>query len=480
MLKTVIGFFLVVMILGSAVFADEVNGELLQIENCTVLRVWGTHGEMGYAHGYLMATDIMSLARKYMFTLVTPDEYENTLLPIFRIWFTIPEPYQEEIDGMYQGMVDSGADLTIDELNRDITAEDIGAFNAVVDLIGLSKSGDTSPLACSSISGWGDGTLSDPVNPGGTIHCRDMDWSDSDDHVLAQTTTIIAYAPSDPGKNSWISVGFPGFIACLSGMNDSGVGATLNMGNYDVYPVITFNQIPICFQVRESLEQTDPNSDGFIDAGDVWSVLNSHSRIPSVIVHGFGPNLARLDPPCLVIEANYDGIALRLPGDDPILSPNFIAATNHHRTLYNPVSCWRYTLIQTLVTDDYVIDTGEAWEIESRVSVSTTLQTMLFQPDTGDVWLAVAASGTPAPEFAPERLKWDLFFPACIHSGDVSLDGSITAGDAQMAFQIVMGAISPTHTETCAADCDGNDEVTAGDAQMIFAAALGMGVCVDE
>jgi len=69
--------------------------------------------------------------------------------------------------------------------------------------------------------------------------------------------------------------------------------------------------------------------------------------------------------------------------------------------------------------------------------------------------------------------------PNCIHHGDVTLDGDITAGDAQLAFLIALGSYSPTYEEACAADCNGNDEVTAGDAQQIFLTALGSGACVD-
>lgn len=69
--------------------------------------------------------------------------------------------------------------------------------------------------------------------------------------------------------------------------------------------------------------------------------------------------------------------------------------------------------------------------------------------------------------------------PTCIHDGDVNDNGSITAGDAQLAFSIALGVHTPTYEEECAADCNGNGSVTAGDAQGIFGAALGIGSCTD-
>jgi hypothetical protein len=65
--------------------------------------------------------------------------------------------------------------------------------------------------------------------------------------------------------------------------------------------------------------------------------------------------------------------------------------------------------------------------------------------------------------------------PDCINSGDVNNDGTITAGDAQVAFQIALAMFSPTPEQECRADCDGSGTVTAGDAQIIFRVALGMG-----
>lgn len=67
----------------------------------------------------------------------------------------------------------------------------------------------------------------------------------------------------------------------------------------------------------------------------------------------------------------------------------------------------------------------------------------------------------------------------CINDGDVNLNGEITAGDAQMAFQIALGSYTPTFEEACAADCNGDDQVTAGDAQQIFLTALGSESCID-
>jgi len=94
------------------------------------------------------------------------------------------------------------------------------------------------------------------------------------------------------------------------------------------------------------------------------------------------------------------------------------------------------------------------------------------QPCAGgeiDYWCTL----TMAPCFEPTPT------PACIHHGDVNFSGDFTVEDAQLAFQIALGFMTPTYEEWCAADCNGNGEVTAGDAQLIFSHVFGGPPCVD-
>ncbi|HPQ39403.1 MAG TPA: dockerin type I domain-containing protein, partial [bacterium] len=86
--------------------------------------------------------------------------------------------------------------------------------------------------------------------------------------------------------------------------------------------------------------------------------------------------------------------------------------------------------------------------------------------DDVEIWAESSLPPTPTPD-------------PCINDGDVNLDGSITSGDAQMAFMIALGLYTPNPEEECAADCNGDEAVTAGDAQQIFMTALGMTACVD-
>ncbi len=109
-----------------------------------------------------------------------------------------------------------------------------------------------------------------------------------------------------------------------------------------------------------------------------------------------------------------------------------------------------------------------------------------YDPDSGPD----APGDVSIPGYAPmlyayqyraiTNALWIDVTDACSHTGDVSLDGNLTAGDAQLAFFIVLGLYTPNELESCAADCNGSGTITAADAQQIFFAVLG-GVeeCVD-
>ena len=55
--------------------AGQVKGELTSIEGKPVLRVWGTHYEMGYAHGYLLAPEIVAMLEDYMLGRLLEDGF---------------------------------------------------------------------------------------------------------------------------------------------------------------------------------------------------------------------------------------------------------------------------------------------------------------------------------------------------------------------------------------------------------------------
>jgi hypothetical protein len=85
----------------------------------------------------------------------------------------------------------------------------------------------------------------------------------------------------------------------------------------------------------------------------------------------------------------------------------------------------------------------------------------------------------------PRSFETNFLFKACPGLGDVNGDGNITPGDAQKAFEIFLGRISPTSCQLTTSDAnsncpcegmehtEGNNCITPADAQWIFEHFLG-------
>ncbi|MBN1880289.1 dockerin type I repeat-containing protein [bacterium] len=115
----------------------------------------------------------------------------------------------------------------------------------------------------------------------------------------------------------------------------------------------------------------------------------------------------------------------------------------------------------------------------------TDFQVGLLTP--GGINQAAPIEPTPTPTTPPEPTETPTpgtptVTPTtgpCPHDGDVNQDGSLTATDAQQCFLIVLGLMTPTPDQECAADCNNDSQITAGDAQNIFLAVLGLATCFD-
>lgn len=75
--------------------------------------------------------------------------------------------------------------------------------------------------------------------------------------------------------------------------------------------------------------------------------------------------------------------------------------------------------------------------------------------------------------FTPKPAYTTFTYRACPALGDVNGDGSRTPGDAQRAFDIYLGRITPTDCERATSDANCDTATTPGDAQKIFDHYLG-------
>lgn len=415
MIKRSIGLVLLLLVIGlgqvDAVAAEEVNGELVTINGQRVLRVWGTPHEMGYAQGYLLAQEIRDVMTGYVLGMLPLKIFEAGVGLMPKL-FDAPEEFQTELAGILAGMEAAGPGTYIDELGRYMTPWDLMLGNCLADIRGM---------ACSSVSAWNEATADDPMLEGELAIARNMDWTlaGEDEYLLSRSTLLIAYSPSDPDQQRVISVSFPGFIGCLSCMNESGVVATQNMAHNGIgLWNLDLNQPfqPINMVIRQGLAERDVDGDGVSTILDVQKNIRDNPRTGAYLVHTAQPNDGRFEIPAEVIETDNGGFMVRHPVHMPVSEPNILLATNHFLLLRSPLPCNRMRTMKKMVRKaDNQVNLEKLWDIERNVMqdwlFSTTVHTMLFIPARRELHLSYTDEEGLAGDKIPAYLAWDEIFP---------------------------------------------------------------------
>jgi hypothetical protein len=401
------------LITATVTSAQELHGSLETMGEVRVLNLWGTWQEMGYAHGYLLGPDLKEVYENYFLELAGGVANVNLLRSYFPLYFTVPDEFCEYAAGIIAGAADT-IDLWSPVYGRYIDSLDVYVTSSIPD---LSAVVDFMPLLCSSTSAWGDATAGDPELQGSPAISRNLDYYvDTQGTILGQHLLVV----HDPviGQD-WVSVTFPGFMGSLSGMNETGLNATLDMGNYVGTSQTTTPFVPICMALALGLSDTDFDGSGTCDIEDLMTALTTWNRSNSYDIHLTAPAALGIggNPAAVVEVNNHAGFAFRYSTDEPTIAPYRMILTNHHRVLYPPVSCIRYTwLLDSLVTNPDVTLT-RLWNFMGAVGgppdpgIGGTLQTMVFQPEQRRMGLAFSSPGIASYSKIPEWIDWSDIYP---------------------------------------------------------------------
>lgn len=168
------------------------------VEGIPVVRLAGTHREIGRAHGTILREQIRFLRREFFHAVVAPMVGERAM----RRWARevepfIPPEYAEELRGIAEG--------------AEIPYEEMLHFNTAVDLL--------QSMMCSTVVAAGEATAGGEV-----LFGRNLDFPGRG--VLHRTSVVLVFEPE--GKTPVAAVTWPGLVGTLSGMNAEGVaGATM-------------------------------------------------------------------------------------------------------------------------------------------------------------------------------------------------------------------------------------------------------------
>jgi len=391
----------------------HVNGKIIHMEGHRILNLWGTHYEMGFAHGYLMGDEIMEMIEEYgLGSLIPPYWYQAVLLPLIQTSFELNNEYRLELRGMYRGMQKAGTDIYIEDLGRNLILDDLYAINLIPDI---------SRYGCSAAFGWGAATANDPVLSGGSVMVRDLDWGNDPTGLLNTRGTIMVFQSSSPGEKGLVSISWPGMISVLTGFSSDGIGAAINYGNhnyyYPPYPPGCFEGVG--FAIRDGLEDRDFDGDGYETHLDVYEAVSSTPQLSSFEISLISSFPVPGHPGTgagAVLEINNSGFALRKSSNNMDYSPylnstDLLAVTNHHRLLYSPVYCFRYSHQVSELSADFEVDTDELWEIESAISNQYTMHMTAFRPNLLDMYVAFNETFQGAAASKKNHYLLDDLFP---------------------------------------------------------------------
>ncbi len=378
--------------------APALRGSFAIEQGVRVLRLTGTPHEMGFAHGYLLAEEIVPFVDQFVVSLplvVGVDRYVKRVLPFVTKKMSFTAEEEDELRGMVEGISaklgPEGAVLK--SLGRTIEAIDLKAGNTF---------GDWAGFACSSFSAWGALTAD-----GGTITARNFDYFP---HAkLEKLATLVARTPSDPARKAWVTVGYPGLIGVISGMNEDGVGLFV----HDVMPKTPTEGTgiaPRLLSLRRALE----TSGGVGAVEQVFRKLRATTTYMGNNVQVTSPFDGRTIPAGIV---EYDGVETQTEGADLRLSDDvtrFVLCTNHYRLREKPEGCRRYRTIEgalaKIAAENGKIDARTARAVMAKATQnslgSRTLHTVVFLPGERRFELMLSGGGKPAPQNEPT--SWRL------------------------------------------------------------------------
>jgi hypothetical protein len=377
---------------------SQVNGVLTTVNGKLILKTWGTHTQRGYAQGYLLSEPIMQILNNYFYQSVAmgnPDTY-NTVMSFYQAHFTIESKYQQEAQGMVNGLIASGTDITLTGLQRNVTYQDVLMANSLVDLyfyLSQINSNSELQLDCASLSSWGASTQADSLLQGKIVISRFMDWN-QDASLIANPLMLISH-PSEPDEQDWVSFTYPGMFGALSGISASGKAAFLNTGNVHDYSNLN-NLHPILLSIRNGIELYDYNHDCADNITDVFLAVSAGLSLSGTLIHAVSEYPTQKTG---IIETNNSqGTVMRTVLNNDETPPGLhLAATNHFRLLDNPVCCTRYSnIVDSLTANPLLTAKRQLSLLAGAAGMENNMMAMQYIPGLGRIMWSTATLTSPA------------------------------------------------------------------------------------
>lgn len=371
--------------------APEVAGRIEQHAGLRLLRVWGQPYARGYAHGRLLAGDIAAaLCTEFDARFARrPALLRQARAALPRV-IEYPADVQQELDGLWQGIVDAGVDRHLPELDRAFDREDLLLANAL-DVFGL--------MGCSSFTVWGE-----QAEGGGVLTARNFDWPFTGEHLLAHTLLLVSHLPDG---RAVATVGWPGYVGCVTGVSSHGTAAFLHVGSARIDYTPEPSSWPSAVAARRMLELDGENAAAICERAR--ALLEYTSPPVGFLTHLVLPTVPPAGVPVAVFETD-SGTSVAGAVDHPFV------LTNHFRTRTDGRPASRDSLDREqrlrsgvagcIDVDDRQVSVDEAWRLLTSVQrggghAFGTLHSLVFRFAPWHFELRVATLGPDGVVAAP-------------------------------------------------------------------------------
>jgi len=400
-------------------------------EGYTVLRVWGSHHEMGHAQAALLGDYIVQGVDDVKALLGGPLYSQVRNVMAQAVW--MPPGIEDEFDGIVDCLAVSHPAAAIDKL----------------DLKVASTAGEWL-YACRSHTCWGR-YVAPPIK---TLSTRRLDFGTPlpslNHHVLC------ARAPDD-GSPAWVNMAWPGIPTAVTGVNE--FGTIVSLHDYNCATDFEAGRMPRMVACRYALTfATDPDVATHLDA--VYSELRNHELMTGSFFNYYAPE-------------GHGGVMTGYPYQ---WGPDFYdcrkpQADWHHGEALITTNAWTdgtYTppdenFGADAYYDDETPKTLEShWNLLAKSGNGLHLLSVAYR-GRGD--MTVWADGRLGASNRTPRLEWEWW--ALLGIGDMNCDGKLDFGDIN---PFVLALTNQSGYETAFpecrhrnADCNADGHVDFGD-----------------
>lgn len=270
------------------------NGVILEqdlnedFQGYTVMCLWGSYYEMGYAHAQLLA-DYIVVGVNEIKNLIGNEYYSSVKSSITNsLW--IPSNIEDELDGMVDSLAITHPSANIDKL-------DLKLINTAGDwLYGY---------ACRSHSCWGR-YIAEPIK---TLSTRRLDF---DTFIPTLNHHLLCVYIPDDGSTEWMNFAFPGIVVSMTGVNEYGTLASIHDWSPMETPDVKSDRMSRLVAIRHAL--TYPTDDDLsTHLNSVYTELQNYECMSMSFLNYYVPEGYGGVMTCNPWQDGLDTYNLRLP-----------------------------------------------------------------------------------------------------------------------------------------------------------------------